>query len=384
MINGVRAEAYEVSMEPQAPTPEDRLRTERELGTVHEYDTVERDLARSGIRVSRFPLEAGALWRLELPRGERVEAWEPGNDGLTPPSEIATMIESVAPSSQLVPMPPQSDDPGARRLHEMLEIQRRALLRHDPGTRLGDDPENLHQHRVAARRIRTFIRATRAYTDPGWQRSLVEPLRELGAVTGAVRDLDVLLEQLYEEPLEEPDRAHGDVLREWLSAERESARQTLITALGSDSYRLLLTRLRLPPRLGEGVDAVPLRRIARKEFSRLLATVEKLGKHPDDAALHRLRIELKRARYAAELAAAPGAEGRRFLADAKSLQTLLGEHQDAVVAAELLRRAIAGLDGGAAFVAGRLAERRRFRRAKLKKKLPVAWKRLRKSGRRLH
>src|SRR5262249_28883749 len=115
-----------------------------------------------------------------------------------------------------------------------------------------------------------------------------------------------------------------------------------------------------------------------------LATVEKLGKHPDDAALHRLRIELKRARYAAELAAAPGAEGRRFFAHAKSLQTLLGEHQDAVVAEELLRRSVAGLDGGAAFVAGRLAERRRVRRAKLKKKLPSAWKRLRKSGRRLH
>src|SRR5262249_49547429 len=211
--------------------------------------------------------------------------------------ESARMMESVAPSSQRVPMPPQSDDPGTGRLHEMLEAQRRALLRHDPGTRLGDDPENLHQHRVAARRIRAFVRATRAYTDPGWQRSLVEPLRELGAISGPVRDLDVLLEQLDGEPLEEPDRAQGDLLREQLAAERDAARRTLIRALGSASYRLLLTRLRLPPRLGEGVDAVPLRRIARKEFRRLLATVEKLGKHPDDAALHRLRIELKRARY---------------------------------------------------------------------------------------
>ena len=65
----------------------------------------------------------------------------------------------------------------------MLEAQRRALLQHDPGTRLGVDPENLHQHRVAARRIR----ASRAYTDPGWQRSLVEPLRELGREHGPVR-----------------------------------------------------------------------------------------------------------------------------------------------------------------------------------------------------
>ena len=40
--------------------------------------------------VSRFPLEAGVLWRLRLPRGESVEAWEPGNKGLAPPPEIAS------------------------------------------------------------------------------------------------------------------------------------------------------------------------------------------------------------------------------------------------------------------------------------------------------
>src|SRR5262249_24679688 len=102
-----------------------------------------------------------------------------------------------------------------------------------------------------------------------------------------------------------------------------------------------------------------------------------------DQELHKLRIKLKRARYAAELSA-PGKQGKRFLDDAKELQTLLGEHQDAVVAETRLRELVSGLDSAAAFVAGRMVERQRLRREQVKERLPEAWKRLRKSGRGIH
>src|SRR4029453_19489882 len=134
------------------------------------------------------------MWQLRLPRGEVVEAWEPGNTGLAPPAEIAQLIEGVVAGRPLLPLPPLSPDQGAIRLRAMIETQRRALLEHDPGTRLGEDPENLHQHRVAARRTRAFLRASRGYVDPDWARSLSDPLRELGRATGPMRDLDVLLE----------------------------------------------------------------------------------------------------------------------------------------------------------------------------------------------
>ena len=39
--------------------------------------------------------------------------------------------------------------------------QARRLLLHDPGVRLGSDPEDLHQLRVATRRLRAFLRAGR-------------------------------------------------------------------------------------------------------------------------------------------------------------------------------------------------------------------------------
>jgi len=385
--DAVRARAFEISQGPEAGTPDENwVRAEHELTVAHEYDTADRDLERLGMTVSRLPAEAGVVWRLRLPRGEQVEAWEPGNGGLAPPDEIARLIDGVVAGKQLEPAPPLSTDPGAVRLREMIETQRQALLAHDPGTRLGDDPENLHQHRVAARRVRVYLRAARRQLDAAWRRSVAGPLRELGEASGPVRDLDVLLERLRGElqRLDEPDRTAGDALLSSLEAERDAARAALLDALGGDGYRNVLARLRRPPRLAPEVDAVPLERNARREFRRLVEAVDRLGDHPDEEALHRLRIELKRARYAAELSDLEGKRGRRFLADARALQDLLGDHQDAVTTEQRLRALTAvDLQTKTAFVAGRIVERERARRERAAERLPAAWKRLRRSGARL-
>jgi CHAD domain-containing protein len=383
----VRARAYEISWEPAAGSPEENWRqAECELSVVHDYDTPDRDLEQAAVQVSRLPLEAGVAWRLILPRGERVEIWTPGTEGLVLPDEIMQLIGGIVAGKQLVPAAPRSSDPGAKRLRETILEQRQELLRHDPGVRLGTDPENLRKHRVAARRARAFLRSTRRYLDPAWRRSVVAPLGELGAVTGPVRDLDVLLEHVLGEldSLDPRDGAGGELLVTRLELEHEHARRHLLEALSGAKYRALLGRLRLPPRLADGIETIPLAEIARKEFARLGKNVGRLGRHPDEAALHALRIALKRARYAAELSAPKGKRGRRFLADAKALQDLLGEHQDATVAEQRLRTVIA-VDAAteAAFVAGRLAERQRARRAAVTERLPAAWKRLRKSGDRL-
>ena len=380
----VRALAHEISREPGARTPEENwLCAERELAVTHDYDTPDRDLEQAGVQLSRHPLEAGVVWRLTLPRGERVEIWTTGTEGLAPPGEIARLINGVAVGKHLVPAAPLSDDPGARRLREMFLEQRQALLGHEPGVRLGADPENLHKHRVAARHAHAFLRSTRHYVDSDWRRRLSVPLGKLGAVTGPVRDLDVLIEHVQSEldGLEPHDRAAGGSLLARLELEREHARRSLLEMLGSDEYRALLARLRLPPRLAPGIESIPLRRIARKEFARLGTHVGRLGEHPGEQALHELRITLKRARYAAELSAPIGKRGRRFFADAKVLQDLLGEYQDAVIAEQRLH-ATTVIDPAteAAFLAGRLAERQRARRTAVTKRLPAAWKRLRKSG----
>jgi CHAD domain-containing protein len=383
----VRDRAYAISQSLDAGTPEENWRrAEREFAVVHEYDTADRDLEQLGMTVARIPLEAGALWRLDLPRGERIEAWEPGNAGLQPPPEIMCLIGGVVAGKPLVPEPPVGSDPGATRLRAMLLAQRQAMLVHEPGVRLGSDTENLHEHRVAARRTRAFVRAARDYVDPEWRREIAEPLGALGEVTGPVRDLDVLLDHIRTEldTLGEPDPVGGTTLVERLDDERREARKQLIDVLDDKPYRRVLGRMRVPPRLADGVESVPLEQIARKEFRRLAKGVAQLGSKPDDGAIHRLRIALKRARYASELSAPEGKRGRRFLADARALQTLLGEHQDAAIA-EVRLRATTVFDTAtaAAFVAGRLAERQRLRRERVLEQLPAAWTRLRKSAKRL-
>jgi CHAD domain-containing protein len=380
----LRDRAYEISQGPDAGAPEENWRrAEREFAVVHEYDTADRDLEQLGMTVARLPLEAGALWRLDLPRGERIEAWEPGNAGLRPPPEIMDLIGGVVAGKPLVPAPPVSSDPGAARLREMILAQRHEMLVHEPGVRLGTDAENLHEHRVAARRTRAFVRAARDFVDADWRHEIADPLGDLGDVTGPVRDLDVLLEHIRTEldTLGEPDPVGGALLVERLEGDRREARKALVEALDQAPYRRVLGRMRVPPRLAHGVESVPLEQIARKEFRRLATGVAKLGSTPDDGAIHKLRIALKRARYASELSAPDGKRGRRFLADAKTLQTLLGDHQDAAVAEVRLRAAtVVDAATAAAFVAGRIAERQRARRERVRAELPAAWKRLRKSA----
>jgi len=77
----------------------------------HGYDTAERDLEQAGLALTRQPSEAGIDWRLTLPTGELVEAWEQVTGGLVPPAEILRPIEPVTASKELVPDPPRRTRP---------------------------------------------------------------------------------------------------------------------------------------------------------------------------------------------------------------------------------------------------------------------------------
>lgn len=355
---------------------------EQEFTVAHDYDTADRDLERLGMTLSRLPSEAGVEWRLTLPRGEQVEAWEPGTNGLTPPEDIVRLIGSVTAGKQLVPGPPLGDDPGARRLRAMLEEQRVALLTHDPGVRVGQDPENLRLHRSAARRTGALLRAARPYLDPGWQRPLGDALRRLGEATEPVRDLDVALGRLRRELelLDETDQRAKAMILERLEEERERRRRRLLEVFDSAEYRFVLARLRVPPRLAGRVEEVPLGSIAGREFRRLAQLAARLGTEPDEAAIHRLAAAFERVRHAAELAAPVEAVRKRALADTHVLQGLIREHRDSLVAEQRLRGAVVeDVRTAAAFAAGRLAERQRRRRELVQERLPSAWRRLRES-----
>ena len=95
------------------------------------------------------------------------------------------------------PIPtPRRGAPAAEALGHALAAQARAMLVHDPGIRLGTDPEELHRFRVATRRLRAFLRVARPILDRSWSEPLRAELRWLGGALGPARDLDVLEDRL--------------------------------------------------------------------------------------------------------------------------------------------------------------------------------------------
>ena len=282
------------------------------------------------------------------------------------------------------PTAPEARTP-ADALRAMLALQLERMLAHDPGTRHGTDPEDLHQLRVATRRLRAFLRAARPLLEPMWADELRAKLKWLGGALGPVRDLDVLLEHLRGEvaTLDGEDRSAAESLLRRLERERPPARDEMLAALDGDRYVALLARLEdgtASPRIVD--EETPLASLWARELRRLRRAAAELDSDSPDEALHEARIRTKRARYAAELAAGElGKPGLRFVDSAKRLQDVLGEHQDAVVAEERIRALLTSAKAPAAHRAGgRLIERERARRARARDAFPSAWRKLDRAG----
>ncbi len=153
-----------------------------------------------------------------------------------------------------------------------------------------------------------------------------------------------------------------------LEAEREGARGVVVEALTSDRYLALLERLEDVGRPELRGDETALRKIWRAEWRRTRKAFARLDEGSADEALHGGRIRVKRARYAAELASHElGRPGARFVAAAKRLQDVLGEHQDAAVAEERIR---AWSDGSGSDAAAPLLQREHERKAQLARSGP--------------
>ena len=106
-----------------------------------------------------------------------------------------------------------------------------------------------------------------------------------------------------------------------------------------------------------GRETGSLEEIAADAFKRARKAMKALPEDPTDDELHAVRIETKRARYAAELAEPVlGKAGARFLRRAKVVQDVIGEHQDAFVA-EVAHPRARRLGRGVRRAGGRQADR---------------------------
>ena len=265
----------------------------------------------------------------------------------TSPSKLARALD-------VQPREPRTDTCGAI-VTDYLRRQHAELVAGDVALRQGKDA--IHATRVAARRIRSTLRIFGALFDERRARSLDAQLSWYADLLGDVRDRQVqrarfadVIDQLPDELVLGTVR---DDVAEWLHAEEHARSARLKAALDDRRYLRLLGEVRewadAPP-FTEDAEAAPsaltpfVRRARRKARKRLRQAVEASGS-PDaddqsvDAALHRARKAAKRARYAVELTMPvhKGKRAKKIIKRYKAVQDMLGEHQDAVVAAELLR-----------------------------------------------
>ena len=127
----------------------------------------------------------------------------------------------------------------------MLSNGTHRLVAADPIVRLGDDPEGVHQARVATRRLRSDLKTLRPVLDRAWSEPLREELRWIGGLLGRVRDADVLAGLLTEhaDTLRPGHHAWATSLIRQIEDQRAADRTTLLEAMNSTRYSTLLDRL---------------------------------------------------------------------------------------------------------------------------------------------
>ncbi len=260
------------------------------------------------------------------------------------------------------------------------------LILHDPVVRVDVDPEGVHQARVATRRLRSDLRTFRSLVEPKFASEVRDELGWLAAILGEVRDGDVLLDRFRGRvaELSDEDRAGVAGVLETLGRARNLAHARLLETLGSTRYVELLDRLvdaaNAPALLDAAAapagEAIPA--LVRRPWHALAKRVGALGERPSDEQLHEIRIRTKRVRYAADAAAAVvGKPARSFARAAAGLQEVLGDLNDAVVAASWLDVWLAETREPAETRAARaLADAERSGAAHLRAGWHTAWEKL--------
>ena len=263
-----------------------------------------------------------------------------------------------------------------------------AFLGNEPGTRIGEDREALHDMRVAARRLRAAMSAFAAVLPATMERMRAE-LGWVAAMLGEVRDLDVQLERMEEwrHGLETDQGVALDAIEEILRHRWLLARKRMLVALDSRRYERFVERFVAMLRRGPSRNFLPGRepilRVAPGLLRKRYRQVRRLGdpirppSPPSD--YHALRIGAKKLRYALEFTAPIyGKPALAFSARVTALQDVLGLHQDAEIAMDTLREMATArgrrLPPETILAMGAISERYRSHGVELRAQFPAVWK----------
>ncbi len=272
-----------------------------------------------------------------------------------------------------------------------------AWLLHEPGARLGDDLEELHDLRVAGRRLDAILRQFRSVLPPDLLK-VRATLKTVLSALGHARDLDVALSELHDFSCKLPkaDRVGIEPLKEHLMSERGRARAQMLSILDSmwvqKSLQEFILLLAAPVAASEA-SAADLALHAspspiRQRFRKLRKRAGLLGVDSSTEEYHEVRGQVKKLRYALEAVAAlygkPAADMVRAL---RRWQENLGVQQDAAVAMQrlnaLARAQPKSIPAESLFLMGRLAERHLGTAARARKRCATGYQKVRQKWKKL-
>ena len=313
----------------------------RTLGT---FVTLEVEAIAPTAAAARKYLEAVAAF---LDNSSDLRAEERSKDQIA-----QAMVDQAAELTRAVRPPRQpgvkADEPLSEAGRKVLRMHLLRMLVAEPGARAGEDIEAVHKMRVATRRMRAAWRVFDGAYRPKLQKRYVNELRAVAGALGAVRDIDVQLERLddYRKTLDGQRGAALEPLFEELNRGREEARSELIDLLASEAYDEFISEYRsFVDTAGAGaVDDTAGGRVRDVAAGRIWRAFEQLRAHEtilpfaDVPALHAVRIDGKRLRYALEFfREILPATADSLIADVTALQDHLGELNDSQIAADITR-----------------------------------------------
>jgi CHAD domain-containing protein len=248
---------------------------------------------------------------------------------------------------------------------------------HEPGARLGDDPEELHDLRVAGRRLDAVLRQFQSFLPPEYL-SIRKTFKTVLSALGHARDLDVALGELqnFRRKLPKSERQGVEPLKEHLTSERGRARAQMLSVLDSIWVQKNLQELASlvtapgatseapgdasgPSSAGLALHAAP--ELIRRRFRKLRKRADLLGADSSTEEYHEVRGQVKKLRYALEaMATLYGKPAVDMVRALRRWQENLGLQQDAAVAMQrlnaLARARPKSIPAETLFLMGRLAE----------------------------
>jgi CHAD domain-containing protein len=283
-----------------------------------------------------------------------------GSAGVTPPETVIDTGDELLSSVQFdhpYPVPKESigvspDDSLAAAGRKVWLFHFALMLSHEKGTLEGEEIEELHDMRVATRRMRTAFNVFSPAFEPKVLKPYLNGLRKVGRTLGAVRDMDVILENAvsYQSSIKNEKQPNMEPLLSKWKQSIEKKRAKLRRHLGSKDYqtfkhdfneflqtsedgRTPKVNCVMNPQLRDIVPVLVYGRFAAvRAYESILPTATM-------QQLHALRIEVKMFRYVLEyfreiLNETTGSA----ISELKRLQDHLGELHDRDVACQLVDR----------------------------------------------